>query len=134
MTESESTRIDKWLWAVRIFKTRALATEACRNGHVRIAGVKVKPSRNIAIGEIIEADKEKMKMLMRVLAPVEKRIGAKLVKDYMEDLTPPEEIERAKRERAEHRLNRVVNHGEGRPTKLQRRKMDTFLEQIQKTK
>ena len=130
MENQEPVRIDKWLWAVRIYKTRNLATIACRNGQVRIEGQRVKPSRAVAVGDTMEIKKDKMTMLVRVIALLPNRVGAKLVPDYLEDLTPEDELERARKAREEFRLNRVLKNGEGRPTKRKRRDMEGFLEQV----
>ena len=130
MENQESVRIDKWLWAVRVYKTRNLATVACRNGQIRIEGQRVKPSRIVAIGDIFEIKKDKMTMCLRVTAVLENRVGPKLVSEYLEDLTPEEELERARKAREEFRMNRVLKHGDGRPTKRKRRDMEGFLEQV----
>ena len=85
-------RIDKWLWAVRLYKTRQLATDACRLQRVRIGGAEAKPSRLIKPGDVIEVRHEDITRTVRVLQPIGRRIGAKLVPDNMQDLTPPEEV------------------------------------------
>jgi ribosome-associated heat shock protein Hsp15 len=117
-----SVRIDKWLWAVRLFKSRSLATAACQAGHVKIAGQSVKPSREVRVGEVIAAQTGRVQRSVRVLALLEHRVGAKLVPECLEDLTPPEEYERARRE-AEPALLQFPK-GWGRPTKRQRRQID----------
>jgi len=117
-------RVDKWIWAVRIFKSRSQATEACKSGKVSIDGVALKPSRIIEVGDIIEVSKNQINMSFEVLALLEKRVGAKLVPDYMKDLTPDKEynkIDLLKSKSFEFR-----NKGMGRPTKKQRREINLF--------
>jgi ribosome-associated heat shock protein Hsp15 len=118
-----ATRIDKWLWAVRLYKTRSLATEACRAGHVTIGGAAVKPSRDVRPGETIVAKAGEVLRTVRVLAPIERRVGPKMVPEAMEDLTPAEEFLRAVRDREGSGLP-VRPKGAGRPTKKDRRAME----------
>jgi ribosome-associated heat shock protein Hsp15 len=117
-------RVDKWLWAVRLFKSRSLATEACQGGHVKIGGQTVKPSRDVHVGEVVSALVGRVQRTVKVLALLERRVGAKVVPQDLEDLTPPEEYERARRE-AEPALLQFPK-GWGRPTKKQRRKLEGF--------
>ncbi len=88
----DKIRIDKWLWAVRAFKTRSKATQACKAGKVSIGGIKVKPSRTVETGDVIELRREGAKRILKVLTPLDKRVGAPRVPEFMEDLTPPEDI------------------------------------------
>ncbi len=123
MSDLEKVRIDKWLWAVRLYKSRSLATEACNAGHVKIDGKQVKPAREIRMGEKISARCGQVNRTVEVVALLERRVGAKLVPDYLKDLTPAEEYERAKR------ANQGIVHfpkGMGRPTKKQRRLLKPF--------
>ncbi len=113
------TRIDKWLWAVRVYKTRTLAAKACQAGHVKINGERVKPSRQVHIGEIIEARVGRITRRLKVLAYLENRVGAKLVPQFAEDLTPPEEYQ--KRREPEYGPIIYRPKGTGRPTKKERR-------------
>ena len=114
-------RIDKYLWSVRIYKTRALATEACRKGRVMISQMSVKPSRSVAPGDIISIRKMPVIYRYRVIEPIQKRVGAKIVDQFVEDITPQEELDKLtmkddffiKREK-----------GTGRPTKKDRRLLD----------
>ncbi|PLX13065.1 MAG: RNA-binding protein, partial [Marinilabiliales bacterium] len=111
-----------WLWAVRIYKTRTQAGEACKGGKVKIQGVNVKPSREIKEGDIIEVQQKLVKKTIKVVQLVKNRVGPKLVDDLLEDLTPAEEYER-------YDMIRLLNHekrnrGEGRPTKRERREID----------
>jgi len=125
-----TVRLDKWLWAVRLCKTRAQATAACRLGQVRVAGQSAKPARSLSLHEIVILDRDNLTRTLRVLALTEKRIGAKQVPAHLEDLTPPEEYARARNARSEQRLNSVLDPGTGRPTKRERRAMGSFLDQI----
>jgi ribosome-associated heat shock protein Hsp15 len=115
-------RADKWLWAVRIFKTRGLAAEACRKGRVIIDGISVKPSRIIKEGDIISVRKPPVLFKFKVTSLIENRQPAKFVDKYMEDITPPEEKEKST-------IKNVVifasrERGTGRPTKKERRDID----------
>ena len=115
----DSIRIDKWLWTVRVFKTRTQAADACKGGKVKIGGQNVKASREIKAGEILEIQLGILKKVIKVKQLVKNRVGAKLVPDLIEDLTPVEEYEKMD-------LLRQLNHekrdrGAGRPTKKERR-------------
>lgn len=126
MTEPiAKVRIDRWLWAVRIFKTRGDAAEACRGGHVKIGEESVKPARMVAVGELVRVTKDDILRELRVVGLLEKRVGAKLVPDYMEDLTPPERFEQKRETLAQAVLRR--DSGTGRPTKKDRRQMDELF-------
>ncbi len=116
-------RIDKYLWSVRIFKTRALATEACRKGRVMIGEMPVKPSRTVHPGEIITVRKSPVNYLYKVLDPIQKRVGAKSVADFLEDITPVEELDKL-RMRDDFFVMR--DRGAGRPTKKERRILDNL--------
>ena len=122
MAEKNTTRIDKWIWAVRIYKTRSMSTEACAGGKVKIAGITVKASRMVRKGDLIQVRKGVIKFEYKVLGIAEKRMGAKMVTDYMEDLTPKEELEKLKTTPTILTCNR--EKGKGRPTKKKRRNMD----------
>ena len=89
-----AVRIDKYLWAVRLYKTRSLATEACKKGKVSVDDMPAKPSRTITSGDVIEVKKMPVLYSYRVIDPIEKRVGAKVATEYMEDHTPKEEMER----------------------------------------
>ena len=128
MAEKHTTRIDKWLWAVRIFKTRALASEACAGGKIKIDGTSVKASRNIKARDIIQIRKGVIKYIYRVKKTAEKRMGAKLVPDFLEDITPEEEL--AKLKSAQKQPIQTREKGLGRPTKRERRNMDKFREKF----
>ncbi len=121
--ENDKVRIDKWLWAVRVYKTRSLAAEACGAGKVLMRERKVKPSRGVGVGEVIRIKGGGMVRTLRVKALAERRMGAGRVPEFMEDLTSPAEYER-KREQASRAGPLVRSRGEGRPTKRERRILD----------
>ncbi|MFC2119105.1 RNA-binding S4 domain-containing protein [Bacteroidota bacterium] len=121
-------RIDKWLWAVRLFKTRSAATEACKKGRVRIDQESVKPSRTISMGDIIEIRKPPIIKSFRVKGLLEKRVSAKIAAENVEDLTPEEELIMLKSMKNSAYISR--ERGLGRPTKKERRILDNiFLKQ-----
>lgn len=122
----DNVRIDKWLWAVRIFKTRSQATEACKKGHVSVRELPVKASRMVKVGEIIKVRKPPITKSLKILALAEKRMGAKLILDFVEDVTPPEETELL--EMQKHMRWSSRDKGTGRPTKKDRRELDDFFD------
>lgn len=118
----EGIRIDKWLWAVRIFKTRSLASQACKAGKVKIDDQVVKPSRELHVGQVIQVTLPPIKKTLKVTGLIENRVAAKLVPGFIEDLTPEEEYQKL-------RVNREAgfeyrDSGIGRPTKKSRREID----------
>ena len=117
-------RIDKWMWAVRIFKTRTIAAEACKKGRVTINGSQVKASKMIKSGDIIQVRKPPITYSFKVLQPIEKRVGAKEVSTVMENLTPPEQYEILEMSKISGFINRM--RGTGRPTKKERRSLEEF--------
>ncbi len=119
-------RIDKWLWAVRIYKTRSLATEECRKGHVSIGNIPVKPSRMVHVGEILKVRKSPITRTFRVLQLAEKRMPASLTLSHLEDITPPEELELLDMQKNMRWISR--DPGTGRPTKKERRDLDDFFD------
>jgi ribosome-associated heat shock protein Hsp15 len=121
---SGEARIDKWLWAVRLFKTRTLAADACRAGEVLIAGQRTKPAREVHAGEIISAKAHGVQRTVKVLAVPRSRVGAKLVADFLEDLTPPAEYEKARELAPPPQF--TWSKGAGRPTKKSRRLWESF--------
>jgi ribosome-associated heat shock protein Hsp15 len=123
--EDIKVRIDKWLWAVRIFKTRSLATDACRNGKVKINGQTVKASREIKRNELINIQLQQITKTVRVIGTLEKRVSAKLVPQFMEDLTPATEYEKIETIREASFIYRPK--GLGRPTKKDRRDLEKFI-------
>ena len=117
-------RIDKWMWAVRIFKTRTVASDACRKGRVLIDNVSVKPSRMIRAGDVVQVRKPPVTFSFKVLGLSDKRMGAKLVPQFMENVTPPEQYEVLELQRIGGFVDR--RRGTGRPTKKERRDLDQF--------
>lgn len=126
MPKEGEIRIDKFLWATRIFKTRTIATEACKKGRVSVAGTNAKPSRPVQVGEIIEVRKPPITYSFKVLALAENRMGAKLVPQYLENVTPPEQYELIDMIRLSGFVNRAK--GEGRPTKRDGRELKKFTD------
>jgi len=126
-SEVSAVRIDKWLWAVRVYRSRSQATAACQGGHVKMHGNAVKPSREVRAGDVITAQAGGVTRTLKVQGLLERRVGAGLVSHYLEDLTPAEEYERARRER----IAPLVQYpkGWGRPTKKQRRLMERMQEE-----
>lgn len=118
------TRIDKWLWAVRLFKTRTLAAAACRHGQVTIAEQRVKPSRDVRTGDVITARAGSVNRVIEVLRVPSSRLGAKLVPEFMKDLTPPAEYEKARMPAAPPPF--IWSKRSGRPTKKDRRLLEKF--------
>ncbi len=123
--KSNSARIDKWLWCVRLFKTRSLATRACRSGKIKIDNEDVKPSREISEGTIITIKSGAIEKTVKVKELLNKRVGAKLVDKFMEDLTPEEEYKKIELIKSQSVLKRPK--GLGRPTKKERREIDDWL-------
>lgn len=121
-------RIDKWLWAMRIFKTRTIATEACKKGRVLMGGVTVKPSRTIKEGDIINVRKPPVTYSFRVKALTQNRLGARLVPDYMENITPKSELDLLDVVRISGFIDR--RKGLGRPTKREGRDLAEFTESM----
>ncbi|MDE6379773.1 MAG: RNA-binding S4 domain-containing protein [Muribaculaceae bacterium] len=119
-------RIDKWLWAMRVFKTRTIATDACKKGRVTMGGLPVKPSRMIKEGDVIEVRKPPITYTFRVKATTQNRLGAKLVPDYLENLTPQSQYELLEMTKISGFVDR--RKGLGRPTKRDSREMSRFKE------
>lgn len=117
-------RIDKWLWAARIFKTRSMAAAACKKGQVSIKGSQIKPSRMIKEGDVIEVRKNPVTFSFRVKQAIEKRVGAKLVPEILENVTPPEQYEILEMSKISGFVDRA--RGTGRPTKKDRRSLEEF--------
>lgn len=118
-------RLDKWLWAVRVFKTRSLATDACRAGSVQVGGRPAKPARDVRIGETVTVRQGLAQRTLVVRGVPERRVGARLVADFCDDRTPPEERAKADVAGIEQFLAR--ERGSGRPTKRDRRLLDRLL-------
>ncbi len=121
---NDEARVDKWLWAARIFKTRTTAADACKMGRVSIRGAQVKASRLIKPGDILDIRKPPVTYSFRVMQAIEKRVGAKLLPEILENVTPPEQYELLEMSRISGFVNRA--RGTGRPTKKDRRSIDEF--------
>jgi ribosome-associated heat shock protein Hsp15 len=122
MADKKPIRVDKFLWSVRLFKTRNIASDECRKGRILINNIQVKPSRIVMKGEIIVVKKPPVVYSFRVLEPIENRVSAKLVDSFIEDLTPEEE-----KEKLNIRLSSGLvfrDKASGRPTKKERREID----------
>ncbi|MGI6243471.1 MAG: RNA-binding S4 domain-containing protein [Prevotella sp.] len=124
----ESARIDKWLWAARIFKTRTMASDAIKNNRVTIDGNSVKPSRSIKEGEVVSVKKPPITYSFKVLACIEQRVGAKLIPQVYENVTDPKQYELLEMSRISGFVDRA--RGTGRPTKKDRRAIDAFIEPV----
>lgn len=122
----ESARLDKWLWAARIFKTRSMAADACKNGRVTVGGANAKPSRTVKTGETISVKKPPITYSFKILNAIETRVGAKLIPQVYEDATDPKQYELLEMSRISGFIDRA--RGMGRPTKKDRRAMDAFVE------
>ena len=120
-------RLDKWLWAARIYKTRTLAADACKNGRVAINGAQAKPSRTVKAGDKVDVKKSPITYTFRVKQPIEKRVGAKLLPDVLENITSAEQYELLEMSRISGFVDRA--RGTGRPTKKDRRALDEFADE-----
>ena len=117
-------RVDKWLWAARLFKTRSLAAEACKKGQITMRGAHLKPSRTIKEGDILEVRKPPITYSFKIKQTIEKRIGAKLVPEILEDITPASQYELLEISKINGFVDRA--RGTGRPTKKDRRSLEDF--------
>ena len=124
----EEARVDIWLWAVRIFKTRSIATDACKKGRVAVGGTVVKPSRMIHVGDIVSVRKPPIEYSFRVIQLLGSRVGAKRVEEFMQNVTPREQYELLELQRVSGFVDRAK--GLGRPTKKDRRDLDQFAEEL----
>ncbi len=123
---AETARIDKWLWAARIFKTRSIASDACKNGRVTIGGVNMKPSRSVKVGDVVSVKKPPITYSFKVLKTIEQRVGAKFLPEIYENVTDPKQYELLEMSRISGFVDRA--RGTGRPTKKERRALDAFVE------
>lgn len=118
-------RIDKWMWAARIFKTRTIAAEACKKGRISINGSQVKPARMVKPGDVVQVRKPPVTYSFKVLQAIEKRVGTKLVPEIMENVTTPDQYELLEMSKISGFVDRA--RGTGRPTKKERRDLDEFF-------
>ena len=121
-------RIDKWLWAARIYKTRSIAADAIKNGRVTIGGTNVKPSRTVKAGDVVNVKKPPVTYAFKILKPIEQRVGAKLIPEIYENVTDPKQYELLEMSRISGFVDRA--RGTGRPTKKDRRAMDAFVDPV----
>ncbi len=125
---AEEVRLDKYLWAIRAFKTRSEATEACKGNRVKVNGSDAKPSKMIRVGDVMEVRKSAVHYTWRAIALIENRVGAQLVPQYAENLTPQEELDKLKAPVETFFVKR--DRGLGRPTKKDRRTIDAMWDEI----
>jgi ribosome-associated heat shock protein Hsp15 len=119
-------RIDKYLWSIRLFKTRSIATEYCRKGHIKLDDTKCKPSKEVYKNDVFTARKNQINYKFQIIDIPKSRVGAKLVDLYRKDLTPKEEFEKA--DMLKHSKDYYRTKGSGRPTKKDRRDIDDYNE------
>ncbi len=122
----ESARLDKWLWAARIFKTRSVAADACKNGRVTVGTAQAKPSRTVKTGEVVNVKKPPITYSFKILNAIETRVGAKLIMEVYENVTDPKQYELLEMSRISGFVDRA--RGTGRPTKKDRRAIDAFVD------
>ena len=125
---NNEARIDKWLWAARIFKTRTIAAAACKKGQVSMGGVQLKASRMIKEGDVISVRKPPITYSFRVLQPIERRVGAKLIPEVLENVTTPDQYELLEMSKISGFVGRAK--GTGRPTKKDRRSLEDFQNEV----
>ena len=125
---STEARIDKWLWAARIFKTRTIAAAACKKGQVSMGGVQLKASRMIKAGDVVSVRKPPITYRFRVLQPIERRVGAKLIPEVLENVTTPDQYELLEMSKISGFVGRAK--GTGRPTKKDRRSLEDFQNEV----
>lgn len=125
---ADTARVDKWLWAARIFKTRSIAADACKNGRVTINGVNVKPSHMVKTGETVNVKKPPVTYSFKILQCIEQRVGAKLIPNIYENVTDPKQYEILEMSRISGFVDRA--RGTGRPTKKERRSLDAFIDPV----
>ena len=121
---NNEARVDKWLWAARIFKTRTIAAAACKKGQVSIGGTQLKPSRTVKVGDIVDVRKPPITYSFKILQAIEHRVGAKLIPEVLENVTRPEQYELLEMSKISGFIDRA--RGTGRPTKKDRRALDDF--------
>ena len=125
---NNEARVDKWLWAARIFKTRTIAAAACKKGQVSMGGTQLKPSRMVKVGDTVDVKKAPITYSFRILQAIEHRVGAKLIPEVLENVTRPEQYELLEMSKISGFVNRAK--GTGRPTKKERRALDDFRDDV----
>ena len=128
MDSNTEARIDKWLWAARIFKTRTIAAAACKKGQVSMNGTPLKASRMIKAGDVVSVRKPPVTYSFRVLQPIERRVGAKLIPEILENVTTPDQYELLEMSKISGFVGRAK--GTGRPTKKDRRSLEDFQSEV----
>ena len=123
----EKVRLDRWLWATRVFKTRSLSTDACKRNWVKVNNQIAKPSRDLRVGDLLSVRKGPIEKKFQVLGLLEKRISAPKVTEFLEDLTPHEEYQRAREDYEKRKFGYPKPETKGRPSKKQRRDLEEFL-------
>ena len=125
---NNEARIDKWLWAARIFKTRTIAAAACKKGQVSMNGTQLKASRTIKAGDVVSVRKPPITYSFRVLQPIERRVGAKLIPEILENVTTADQYELLEMNKISGFIGRAK--GTGRPTKKDRRNLEDFQNEV----
>ena len=125
---ANEARIDKWLWAARIFKTRSIAADACKNGRVTMKGQNMKPSHMVKVGEVVSVKKPPITYSFKILKTIEHRVVAKLLPEIYENVTDPKQYELLEMSRISGFVDRA--RGTGRPTKKERRALDAIVEPV----
>lgn len=123
---ANEVRIDKWLWAVRLYKTRTIAAEACKKGRISMNGTNLKPSRTVKVGDVVQVRKSPITLSLKVVQAIENRVSAKLVPEMLEDMTPADQYELLEMTRVGGFVDRA--RGTGRPTKKDRRDLESFMD------
>ena len=126
--EEQQVRIDKYLWSIRVYKTRTEAADACRSGKVSVNGVEAKASPHVKAGDIVSVRKGSVHFQYRVIVPIGNRVGAKLVPEFAEDITPQEELDKLNAPFETVYIRR--DRGTGRPTKKERRDLDRLMDEL----
>ena len=123
----EKVRLDRFLWATRFYKTRSLSTDACKRNWVSVNDLVAKPSKEVRLGDIIKLKKSSYYRSLKIKTLLDKRVGASKIEDYIEDITPPEEIEKEREHNQNRKFFNLSTAHKGRPSKKQRRDLEEFL-------
>ncbi|MEO5582145.1 MAG: RNA-binding S4 domain-containing protein [Saprospiraceae bacterium] len=123
---ASEVRVDKWLWSIRLFKSRTIATDACKSGRVKIGDLLLKPAHEVKPGDLIYVFKDGFKLEIKVKDLLEKRVSASIAKNYYENLTPQEELDKYKSWFVGKAAAEIRERGSGRPTKKERREIDEY--------
>ena len=123
----DKVRLDRFLWASRFYKTRSLSTDACKRNWISVNDLTAKPSKEVRIGDIIKIKKSSHFRSIKIIVLLNKRVGARKVEDYIEDITSPEEIEKEREHNQNRKLFNLSTSHKGKPSKKQRRDLEEFL-------